>query len=276
MCSTGIKGLGGTEALSRLLTPRIDVSMAYLRIAKATPHPRKDRLARVGNFSGVFEVLMGGSLATEQPGNACMVGVVHLPRWIDMTRVLLVKATLALLAIARPSEAQPRAIDPTRSTVTVRVFKSGLFRAFADDHVIEASVAEGSLDDSAMPTVQIAIDVRAMRVLDPSLSPKDRQEVQTRMLGAEVLDGERFPHIRFRSVTVQRADPGRWSVRGELDVHGQTHPVTVNVVREQGHYRGSTALKQSVFGITPISVAGGTVKVKDEIKVDFDIVTTER
>jgi hypothetical protein len=35
-------------------------------------------------------------------------------------------------------------------------------------------------------------------------------------------------------------------------------------------------LKQSEFGITPISLAGGTVKVKDEMKIDFDIVTTER
>lgn len=194
-----------------------------------------------------------------------------------MTRVILVTATLALVAVALPSDAQPRGIDPKRSTVTVRVFKSGLFRAFADDHVIEAPLAEGSLDDSATPSVRIAIDVRSMRVLDPGLSPKDLQEVQTRMLGPEVLDADRFQHIRFRSVAIERADADRWSVRGELEVHGQTRPVTVNVVRDQGHYKGSTSLKQSEFGITPISIVGGTVKVKDQMKIDFDIVAaTER
>jgi hypothetical protein len=31
-------------------------------------------------------------------------------------------------------------------------------------------------------------------------------------------------------------------------------------------------LKQSAFGIEPIRIAGGTVKVKDEVKVEFDIV----
>jgi hypothetical protein len=195
--------------------------------------------------------------------------------WNDVTQVLLA-AVLALLAIARPGDAQPRGIDPTQSTVTVRVFKSGLFRAFADDHVIEAPLAGGSLADSATPTVEITIDVRAMRVLDPGLSAKDRGEVQTRMLGPEVLDGDRFPHIRFRSVAIQRGDAGRWSVRGELEVHGQTRPFAVNVVRTEGHYKGSASLKQSDFGITPISIAGGTVKVKDEMKIDFDIVTTER
>jgi hypothetical protein len=193
----------------------------------------------------------------------------------DVTRVI-VSATLALTAIVRPSDAQPRPIDSKRSSVTVRVFKSGLFRAFADDHVIEAPLAEGSLDDSATPIVRIGIDVRGMRVLDPGLSPKDRREVQTRMLGPDVLDADRFQHIRFRSVAIQRGAADRWTVLGELEVHGQTRPVTVNVVRDQGHYKGSTSLKQSEFGITPISIAGGTVKVKDQMTIDFDIVTIER
>jgi hypothetical protein len=192
-----------------------------------------------------------------------------------MRRVILLTATLVLSAIALPSDAQPRAIDPKRSTVTVRVFKSGLFRAFADDHVIEAPLAEGLLDDSATPNVRIAIDVRDMRVLDPGLSPKDRREVQARMLGSEVLDADRFPHIRFRSVAIQKSDAARWSIQGELEVHGQTRQVRVNVVLDQGHYKGSTSLKQSEFGITPISIVGGTVKVKDELKIDFNVVRTE-
>jgi hypothetical protein len=34
-------------------------------------------------------------------------------------------------------------------------------------------------------------------------------------------------------------------------------------------------LKQTDFGITPISIGGGTVKVKNELRIDFDIVTTK-
>ncbi len=167
--------------------------------------------------------MAGGRFAPEILGEPCVWPSSTFTGAIDVTRVILLTSILALVAVALPCDAQPRALDPKRSTVTVRVFKSGLFRAFADDHVIEAPFAEGSLDDSAT-----------------------------------------------------RRNAGRWSVRGELEVHGQTHPVTVNVLQEQHHYKGSTSLKQSDFGITPISIAGGTVKVKDEIKIDFDIVTTER
>jgi hypothetical protein len=30
-------------------------------------------------------------------------------------------------------------------------------------------------------------------------------------------------------------------------------------------------LKQTDFGITPVTVVGGTVKVKDEVKIEFEI-----
>jgi len=46
-------------------------------------------------------------------------------------------------------------------------------------------------------------------------------------------------------------------------------------VRQGGRYRGTAALKQRDFGIDPITIAGGTVKVKDEVKVEFDIVAQQ-
>jgi len=190
--------------------------------------------------------------------------------------VLVIAAAVCGLGSAARVSAEDRVIDTQRSTVTVRVFKSGLLRAFADDHVIQAPLMEGSLDDSAKPHVQIVIDARRLHVLDPGLSAKDRQEVQARMLGPEVLDVNRFQWISFHSVAIERRDAGGWLVRGELDLHGQIHPVLVNVSPEKSRYKGSVALRQSDFGIVPISIAGGAVKVKDEIEIVFDIAITGR
>jgi YceI-like protein len=164
------------------------------------------------------------------------------------------------LRLCVPASAEQRALDTQRSTITVHVFKSGLFRALADDHVIQAALVDGSLDDSATPRVELIVAANQMRVLDPGLSPKDRSGVQARMRGPEVLDTTRFAHIRFRSTAVHLVEPDHWLVRGDLDLHGQTH------------YKGSTTLRQTEFGIAPISIAGGTVKVKDEITIDFDVV----
>jgi len=163
------------------------------------------------------------------------------------------------------------AIDPEHSMITVHVGKSGIFRAFADNHEIRGSVKQGFVDEDAH-AVEILIDARRLRVIDPKLSPKDRADVQSRMFGADVLDVDRYPEIRFISTTAENSSNG-WTVRGRLDLRGHTGPVTATVTRENNHYRGTIRLKQTEFGITPITVAGGAVTVKDEVTIDFDIAT---
>ena len=168
--------------------------------------------------------------------------------------------------------AESRQIDIEQSKLTVFVYKSGLFSAFADNHVIDGSITGGTISDAA--PLSVAIDVRAgdLKVRDPDLSASKRAEVQMRMLGPEVLDTQKFPSIAFESTTVEAGGPDRWTVTGRLTIHGQTRPVTLPVSRANGRYRGSVMLKQRDFGITPISIAGGTVKVKDELSIEFEIV----
>jgi polyisoprenoid-binding protein YceI len=170
------------------------------------------------------------------------------------------------------SAGQTSAIDVEHSKLIVHVSKAGLFSAFADDHQVEAPISAGSIDEAALK-VTFVIDSRRLQVLDPRLSPDKRRQVQERMLGPDVLDAMRFPHISFASTSVEPDGPGRLLVRGQLSLHGMTRPVAVKVRRENGHYLGTSTFKQREFGITPVSVAGGTIKVKDELRIEFDIRT---
>ena len=183
--------------------------------------------------------------------------------------VLIVLPVLGVASAADP--AVSRTIDTEKSLITVRVFKAGLFSGFAHDHEISAPIQEGSFDQ-ANPSVQLKVDARKLRVVDKDVSDKDRAEIQQTMLGPKVLDTERFPEIRFRSTRVEHITDRKWLVHGELNVHGQTRPVSVDVTEQNGHYRGTAELKQKDFGINPISLAGGTIKVKNELRVEFDIV----
>ena len=166
-----------------------------------------------------------------------------------------------------------RAIDVSISSLTVHVYKSGLFAAFADNHVVRAPIARGVLNDNA---VEILVRASELTVLDPDRAASTRAEVQRRMLGPDVLDSTRFPEITFKSTIVEPAGDHRWRVSGDLSLHGTTRSVSVTVEERDGHYLGSFVLKQRDFGIEPISIAGGTVKVKDELKVEFDIVPARR
>jgi polyisoprenoid-binding protein YceI len=165
---------------------------------------------------------------------------------------------------------QPRPVDASKSTATLQVKKSGVFSAFAHDHEIAAPLAGGTVDASGR-TVELRFNSAALQVRDHGVSEKDRAEIQTTMLGSEVLDAQRYPEISFRSTSVVEAGDGAWNVQGNLTLHGQTKPVTAEVRGQSGHYLGTVRLRQTEFGITPIKIAGGTVRVKDEVRIDFDI-----
>jgi hypothetical protein len=186
--------------------------------------------------------------------------------------LLLIVLMYVVSGFSRTVIAETRQINTEQSKLTVLVYKSGLFSAFADDHVIDAPIASGTISDAAPLSVAITVRAGDLKARDPNLSASKRAEVQTRMIGPEVLDTQKFPSIAFASTSIESGGPDRWTVTGRLTIHGQTQPVTFPVSRANGRYRGSVTLKQRDFGITPISIAGGSVKVKDEIKIEFDIV----
>lgn len=168
--------------------------------------------------------------------------------------------------------AHSASIDTARSKVTIHVDKTGLFSFAGDKHEIAAPILAGTVDEKAA-AVEFTIDARKLQVLDPQLDEKKRAEVQKTMLGPSVLDSNKYPEIRFHSTKVAPAGANSWTATGDLTLHGQTHPVSVSVKKETGAYTASAKLKQTDFGITPVVVAGGTVKVKDELKLDFAIIT---
>jgi polyisoprenoid-binding protein YceI len=182
-----------------------------------------------------------------------------------------VAAVILPAALWAAAAATPGEIDTQKSVMTVRVFKSGMFSAFGHDHEISAPIRDGKFSEGDR-SVDLTVDARQMRVMDKDVSDKDRAEIQENMLGPKVLDTGQFPEIRFHSTAVQPAGDGRWTVSGDLTVHGKTRPVKLEVKLQNGHYQGSAQLKQRDFGIEPISVGGGAVKVKDELRVEFDIV----
>ncbi len=166
--------------------------------------------------------------------------------------------------------AQPRQIDTAKSSITIHVYKAGVLSAFGHDHVIAAPIAAGTVDKEGK-RVELRVNAEALRVKDPNASEKDRAEIQSTMAGPQVLDAAAHKEIRFQSRSAAAAGEGAWKVSGDLTLHGVTHPVSVEVREQEGHYTGTCRFAISEFGIKPVKVAGGTVKVKDEIQIDFEI-----
>lgn len=178
-----------------------------------------------------------------------------------------------MLFLAGPAFGGPdgQPIDCAHSTMAVYVYKTGILSTLGHNHEIEAPIEWGEVKGSENSSVELRINSSKLRVLDTEVSGDTRATIQATLQGAEVLDVGHFPEIHFKSAGVEPSGTDHWVIHGNLDLHGQTHPISFEVTLRDGLYEGTALLKQSTFGIIPIRVAGGTVKVKDEIKVVFSI-----
>jgi polyisoprenoid-binding protein YceI len=183
--------------------------------------------------------------------------------------------SVLILIAGAVATAQERAIDVQRSTITVHVGRAGLFSAAGHDHWIHAPIASGILNDSENPRVEFRVEASKLEVKpDPKVDASTQAEIQKDMQEL-TLESRRYPEIVFRSTRVEKMGQSAWSVEGQLTLHGVTKPVSARAERKGNAYLARATIKQTDFGIKPVSAAGGLVKVKDQVEIDFEIVPVE-
>ena len=181
------------------------------------------------------------------------------------------KFSLILAAALASLAAQDKNIDVQRSTITIHVAKAGLLSMAGHDHWVNAPISSGVFNDSDAPRVEFKVATAKMTVKpDPKVDSKTQAVIQKDM-EEMTLEITKYPEITFRSSRVDKVGDGQWRVEGTLTLHGVSKPVSVSVKRNGEVYTCHTVLKQTDFGIKPISVAGGTIKVKNELEIDFQI-----
>ena len=165
-----------------------------------------------------------------------------------------------------------RAIDTDHSSLKIHVGKAGLFSVAGHDHWVTAPFAEGSFTDGDLPQVAFTVDARKLTLVEDSkLTAEQQAEIQHTM-HAKVLESESYPLISFHSTKIEKAGVNHWLVTGDLTLHGQRRPILAEVQYAEGAYTGRSTIKQTDFGINPVSVGGGVLKVKDQLEVHFVVV----
>ena len=190
-----------------------------------------------------------------------------------MRRVALFAAFLVwLLSSCLTATAAVRQIDTEQSMFTIHVGKAGLFSAAGHEHEVRARFARGSMDAGSSPHIEFVVDARTLTVMpDADLSPDKQAEVQQTM-HTKVLESEKYPEISFRSTSIRPVGEHKWAVVGYLTLHNQTRLIRVEAQESNGSYTGTSRIKQTDFGIEPVTVGGGLVKVKDELKIEFLVI----
>ena len=196
---------------------------------------------------------------------------------------LLLLLLLGFQAGRVPEQAFDYRLVPAESSLRVFVGKAGLLSMLAHDHNIGVRDFGGRVvipaNGIAGSRLEVKIDTRSMVVLDAEISDGDRAKI-TRSMHEEVLESAKYPEAVFRSTGLtgltERPDGEvRFQLGGDLTLHGQTRPITLPVMvrRTPGLLKatGRYVLRQTDYGIRPYSTAGGAIKVKNEVVIDFQI-----
>jgi polyisoprenoid-binding protein YceI len=199
----------------------------------------------------------------------------------------IIEATLHSLAnVANPFPQQAALryrLDSAMSMFRVKAFSVGVLSAFGHSPLIAIRDFEGETQFVANGTaltdvyLQVKVNASSLEVVD-DISEKDRREIQRQMFD-EVLDVNQYPEISYACSQIAvsgNANPYMATLNGELTLHGNKRPVPisarVSVQDDSLRASGDFLLRQSDFGIAPVKVAGGVIKLKDELKFTFDIV----
>jgi polyisoprenoid-binding protein YceI len=172
-------------------------------------------------------------------------------------------------------------VDASRSRFIAQAFAKGLLSAFGHNPrlAVRGFEGEAEFDRAAPNAASVWMKARAdsLVVID-EMSEKDRREIE-RVTREELLEAARYSEIVFQSagVAARQVAEGRYqaTVSGNLSLHGVTREFEIDTVAlvegDELRAQGGFTLRLTDFNIRPISVAGGLLKLKDEVKLSFDI-----
>ncbi|HJS21890.1 MAG TPA: YceI family protein [Steroidobacteraceae bacterium] len=191
------------------------------------------------------------------------------------------------------SNARVYQVVPEESLVRILAYRAGTLASAGHNHLVASHQVEGKVYlheeiarsgfELAMPVASLEIDPAELRKEEgpdfpPDVPDSARQGTRKNMLGAALLDAERFPDVRLSATAVEGASLGALTVTALVDVKDQQHevrmPVAVQVDGDRLTASGEFKVKQSDLGLTPFSALMGALQVQDELTVKFKLVAT--
>lgn len=176
-------------------------------------------------------------------------------------------------------------LGPDAGRVVIKTTRAGLAARAGHDLTIEvtrwsAQVQVPAEDDGgpAAATVSADLDLGSLEVREGTggalpLTDRDRREIKKQM--GQILGSAT---ATFASTQVIPAGAGGGggggggAVEGTVTLNGKSQPARLQVTAPgDGQYRGSATLTQTGFGIKPYSGFFGTLKLKDEVTLEFQL-----
>jgi polyisoprenoid-binding protein YceI len=173
-------------------------------------------------------------------------------------------------------------IDSRASRFTVQAFATGLLARMGHNPIIGIRDFSGEMqfDPDKLEAAGFRLVIKSASLsVQNDISDKDLREIE-RLMNQEVLETAKFPEIVYEttSISISKMTDMLCSatLNGKLTLHGvtrnQTIVVRVALLGSMLRVSGDFSLDQTDYNIKLVSVAGGALKLKDELKFSFEMV----
>lgn len=169
-------------------------------------------------------------------------------------------------------------IEPQASRIEIHLFRAGILGGLGDNHLIVVGRFSGTAEESPGKSwfVHVLAESGSLEVVDPGTSAATRRQVQETMLGPTQLDIAPYPMIEVRSRSLRPGGTGNsWRMLADVSLHGASRevefPLTWSEAGNQMRVWGKKTLRLRDFNIQPIRKALGTVRVRNEFELVYDI-----
>ncbi len=166
--------------------------------------------------------------------------------------------------------------------VSAYTFKSGLLSKLAQDLLIDVTDFKVNVDvpegGFASGSLELEIQANSLKVdcamkdgerQPDTLKEKDIADIEADM-AKKVLHPDKYPTANFSSKAIQEKEGG-YHISGELSLHGVTKSVDFDVDTSGGGLKGRFTIIQTDYKIKPFKAMMGTLKIKDEMDIGFDL-----
>ena len=174
-------------------------------------------------------------------------------------------------------------LNANSGKLCVYTFKEGFLSAIAHDLLIDVTnfTIKLNIPDTGVQSASVEAEILAnsLKVVCAmkdgqqnydALKEKDKADIEEATF-KDVLHPSKYPTTNFRSSNIQEKD-GTYHVKGELTLHGVTRPVEFDAKTTTGKdLKGRVTIAQKNFGIKPYKALLGTLKVKNEVDIAFDL-----
>lgn len=173
-------------------------------------------------------------------------------------------------------------LDLAQSQLSLTLVQEGMLSKRYPTHLVVVKNFSCNITlprDEKLTAVAFEAEAKSFTNADKIMSEFERRGFHD-VLQNKVLESERYPTIKFKSVNVsglkKNGDTRNFTLNGELALHGVTKrvafPVTVTLANDTLRATGEASLKQSDYGIQPYEGNMGLIKIADELKINFAIV----